>query len=539
MKQIAIILISFSLCFGAGKMPKKMEQLKQDLQEKYQVFSMDDLYKLKTPSQSSQSSNRSASRDMEDLVGDWIMEDESLELFVTVGSDQSIPDPFSTMGFVEAVGGVTATTSDFETDLNYLMIGLFGDDGPDCNMNCEGEYDNYMSYGYDVSDEYCECCHEDYPIDEICEDDDDDGDDWSPELVITNLNLIEFFMIMMGEDPDSLGVENPMVVGVSSTQTESGDIVFDEVFAMLFNEDGDGLMADSAEAVAATSVDTVENTITFTSLSLYDSTETAVLTLSGSIGPGMMDFVAGEETAFPFLEGLENLFEDNDDEGFYMSFYEDSTGMEIEVWYYDDEYYYDEPEIQMDTSYFTWSATSDSLFLYEESEYYYDELDTTALAYFISGTDTLNMEASFDPCEDEDSFEDCMEFATQEIAGLDELEDIQSLRLSMQRVLTLGSYTAVDPENGSLPSEFKLYAAYPNPFNPVATIRFDVGEASHESTLRIFDISGRNVATLISGHLESGTYEVKWDARGFASGVYFSELISGQNRHTQKMVLLK
>ena len=72
---------------------------------------------------------------------------------------------------------------------------------------------------------------------------------------------------MMGEDPDSLGVENPMVVGVSSTQTDSGDIVFDEVFAMLFNEDGDGVMADSAEAVAATSVDTVENTITFTSLS--------------------------------------------------------------------------------------------------------------------------------------------------------------------------------------------------------------------------------------------------------------------------------
>jgi hypothetical protein len=38
-------------------------------------------------------------------------------------------------------------------------------------MNCEGEYDDYMSYGYDVSDDYCECCHEDYPIDEICDDD--------------------------------------------------------------------------------------------------------------------------------------------------------------------------------------------------------------------------------------------------------------------------------------------------------------------------------------------------------------------------------
>jgi hypothetical protein len=214
--------------------------------------------------------------------------------------------------------------------------------------------------------------------------------------------------------------------------------------------------------------------------------------------------------------------------------------MEIEVEYYDDEYYYDEPEIQIDTSYFTWSATSDSLFLYEESEYYYDELDTTELAYFISSTDTLNMGASFDPCEDEDSFEECLEWLNEEIAGLDELEDVQSLRLSMGRVLTSGSYTAVDAGNGSLPQDFNLYANYPNPFNPVTTIRFDVGMNSGNNTiLRIYDITGRNVATLINGQLQTGTYEVQWDARGFASGIYFSELISGTKRHTQKMVLLK
>ena len=53
------------------------------------------------------------------------------------------------------------------------------------------------------------------------------------------------------------------------------------------------------------------------------------------------------------------------------------------------------------------------------------------------------------------------------------------------------------------------------------------------------DITGRNVTTLINGQLQTGTYEIQWDARGFASGIYFSELISGTKRHTQKMVLLK
>jgi hypothetical protein len=249
----------------------------------------------------------------------------------------------------------------------------------------------------------------------------------------------------------------------------------------------------------------------------------------------MLDFVAGEEMAFPFLEGLEDLFDEDEEEEF-MSFHEDSTGMEITVNYDDDEYYYG---TYADTSYFTWYATLDSLILYEESDDYYDQVDTTELAYFIDG-DTLAMEASFDPCEDEGSLEDCIEFASEEIAGLDELEDIQSLRISMERVLTPSSFTAVDPGNGSLPQEFNLYANYPNPFNPVTTIRFDVGQNSGNNTLlRIYDITGRSVATLINGQLQTGTYEIQWDARGFASGIYFSELISGTKRHTQKMVLLK
>ncbi len=110
----------------------------------------------------------------------------------------------------------------------------------------------------------------------------------------------------------------------------------------------------------------------------------------------------------------------------------------------------------------------------------------------------------------------------------------------MGRVLTSGSFTAIDSEDGVLPEQFNLYSNYPNPFNPVTTIRFDVGQNSGNNTiLQIYDITGQNVATLINGQLQTGTYEVQWDARGFASGIYFSELISGSSRQTQKMVLLK
>ena len=242
----------------------------------------------------------------------------------------------------------------------------------------------------------------------------------------------------------------------------------------------------------------------------------------------MIDLVAGEETLIDFFN---DLFDD--DEEFYLSFYDDSTGMDIEIEYDD---YYGE---WADTSYFDWYATTDSIFIYfEGDEYYEDEADTLELEYMLN-EDTLFASASFEFCEEEgfDSFEEC--FEEMEFPGFNELVDVESFHMYQEIVFTSTELTSIEPTNGKLPEEFKLYAAYPNPFNPVTTIRFDVGDASHESTLRIYDISGRNVATLVSDQLQAGTYKVKWDARGFASGIYFSELISGTNRHTQKMVLLK
>jgi hypothetical protein len=516
MKRIVIALITLSICFGGGKLPTQIKALKEKLQNKYQVYSLEDISKLKK--QPTAQHERTASRDMEDLVGDWYMEEENIEMFITVGTDQSITNPLTLMAMAEAEGSVTATASDYETELTYLLDNELMEDGDDCDIYCEGEYNDYNEYGIEPSDMYCECCHEDYPLDDYCGDD----DDYELDILIMNMSLMEFFMLMFGMDLDSLGIENPTIIGVS------GDDNVEMVVGIVFVDTSMiELFADSAEVVSSTTLG--EESITFDNLSLYDSTGTSVLTISGTIGPGMIDLVAGEETLIDFFN---DLFDD--DEELYLSFYDDSTGMDIEIEY--DDY---NGEEWADTSYFDWYATTDSIFIYYEGdEYYEDEADTMELEYMLN-EDTLFTSASFEFCEEEgfDSFEECLE--EMEFPGFNELVDVESFRMYHEVVFTSTELTSIEPTNGKLPEEFKLYAAYPNPFNPVTTIRFDVGDASHESTLRIYDISGRNVATLVSDQLQSGTYEVKWDARGFASGIYFSELISGTNRHTQKMVLLK
>jgi len=516
MKRIVIALITLSICFGGGKLPTQIKALKEKLQNKYQVYSLEDISKLKK--QPTAQHERTASRDMEDLVGDWYMEEENIEMFITVGTDQSIPNPLTLMAIEEAEGSVTATASDYETELTYLLDNELMEDGDDCDIYCEGEYNDYNEYGIEPSDMYCECCHEDYPLDDYCGDD----DDYELDILIMNMSLMEFFMLMFGMDLDSLGIENPTIIGAS------GDDNVEMVVGIVFVDTSMiGLFADSAEVVSSTTLG--EESITFDNLSLYDSTGTSVLTISGTIGPGMIDLVAGEETLIDFFN---DLFDD--DEELYLSFYDDSTGMDIEIEY--DDY---NGEEWADTSYFDWYATTDSIFIYfEGDEYYEDEADTLELEYMLN-EDTLFASASFEFCEEEgfDSFEEC--FEEMEFPGFNELVDVESFHMYQEIVFTSTELTSIEPTNGKLPEEFKLYAAYPNPFNPVTTIRFDVGDASHESTLRIYDISGRNVATLVSDQLQAGTYKVKWDARGFASGIYFSELISGTNRHTQKMVLLK
>src|SRR4030095_10660401 len=68
-----------------------------------------------------------------------------------------------------------------------------------------------------------------------------------------------------------------------------------------------------------------------------------------------------------------------------------------------------------------------------------------------------------------------------------------------------------------IPSVFKLYTNYPNPFNPVTKITYDVPRATN-LTITVYDILGKEITKLVKGYIKPGSYEVKWDATNFASG---------------------
>jgi len=95
----------------------------------------------------------------------------------------------------------------------------------------------------------------------------------------------------------------------------------------------------------------------------------------------------------------------------------------------------------------------------------------------------------------------------------------------------------VDDED-VIPTVFKLEQNYPNPFNPATTIKFAVPERSKVS-LKIYDILGGELLTLVNEEMESGWYEKVFNASGYASGTYIYRMQAGNYISTKKMLLIK
>jgi arabinogalactan endo-1,4-beta-galactosidase len=87
-------------------------------------------------------------------------------------------------------------------------------------------------------------------------------------------------------------------------------------------------------------------------------------------------------------------------------------------------------------------------------------------------------------------------------------------------------------------TEFQLYQNYPNPFNPITKISWQSPVNSHQ-TLRVYDVLGNEVATLVNEYREAGIYEINFDASNLPSGVYIYKLQAGDFTQTRKMTLVK
>ena len=104
-----------------------------------------------------------------------------------------------------------------------------------------------------------------------------------------------------------------------------------------------------------------------------------------------------------------------------------------------------------------------------------------------------------------------------------------------------GGITSVRSETADIPANFKLFQNYPNPFNPNTVISYSLS-ANSVITLKVFDILGREVATLIKNEtMESGNHEIEFDGSKLSSGVYFYRLNvnNGEFVQTKKFLLMK
>jgi hypothetical protein len=113
----------------------------------------------------------------------------------------------------------------------------------------------------------------------------------------------------------------------------------------------------------------------------------------------------------------------------------------------------------------------------------------------------------------------------------------------MQEIATVyfDDVVGVDDKNYNTPNDFKLEQNYPNPFNPTTVIKYSipVAKSATKVVLKVYDILGKEVATLVNKEQSAGKYSISFNANKLSAGIYFYQIRAGQFLETKKMTLIK
>ncbi len=107
-----------------------------------------------------------------------------------------------------------------------------------------------------------------------------------------------------------------------------------------------------------------------------------------------------------------------------------------------------------------------------------------------------------------------------------------------ETIISLNPSSIMEEEMNEFPKEYSLLNNYPNPFNPSTIIRYAVPKSSPVQ-IKVFDVIGNEIVTIIDEEKPAGTYEVEFDGTGLPSGIYFYQLKAGSFVKTKKMILIK
>jgi len=603
MKILFMVLFSFSIISASGNKKNTIDAIFKHYQDKYKIYSLDDLNRLQSNNPSILSQN-SRDRDPSDLIGNWEQQKMSMGMFITVDTDQTAPTMGSMTGMDPAEGGVTISNDEFTTVLNYLSVGdLFDFRQRDRNANALQHAQDYVDSAavlqgqsaFDLQLEF-ELTYSDTDpsvvIGGLGGDDPGNCDINWPEdpyhmavySFVSEYVLLEGASVGCFLDNSDLDltygyvaeeIEQSWYGGGGDDNDDSTDVEgvvlmnFDifSLFAIMFGMDVGIehpmiMTVSDSYAIAADLSDTTGGYYGGQYMAIFDSNQVSIdmdnfdfsfdnflmesyygtssINVDGEIGAVMYELLSGVETEIPLPSMLlDSAF--NDDNQNYLSIYDDGSGIAINV--EEDGYY----GTMIDTSYFTWNVSNDSIYVTTYDDYYSDSSQVDAMAYFFSG-DTLVFGQNIDPCEEGgyyyyyyDTYDDCFEYSDLGNYALG-VTGIQDFHQGMMMYYTAYDVVSTTLEN-NMPLEFEVYPAYPNPFNPVTTIGYYLPNKGSVN-ITIYDMMGREIKVLQSGIQTPGHSKVQWNATNnkgqpVSAGVYLYQINIDGKMDTKKMVLLK
>lgn len=112
------------------------------------------------------------------------------------------------------------------------------------------------------------------------------------------------------------------------------------------------------------------------------------------------------------------------------------------------------------------------------------------------------------------------------------------IKAGAQEIVVPGNGTAIENHGSNLPNDFKIYKNYPNPFNPITTIKYSIPENT-DVKLAVYNLMGQEVAELVDEKKDRGNYTVAWNATDLSSGIYFYHFTTPNYQNIGKMMLVK
>ena len=122
------------------------------------------------------------------------------------------------------------------------------------------------------------------------------------------------------------------------------------------------------------------------------------------------------------------------------------------------------------------------------------------------------------------------------------IEEVFNIKRTIQKIYNnnyqIDSTTSIVDKHLSVSSNYLLYQNYPNPFNPITKIKYSL-PLSDNVQIKVYDILGREIKTLLNEYKQAGTYDIEFDANNLISGVYFYSIQAGNYTATKKLILIK